>query len=264
MKEQPGNSRSLLAPAVTATQPTQQRPRHLPDVAHPAAAAHSAAVRVPADGAACMQGNQHACGGNPTQPDGVCGLCAHGCSSSNSSSSCWLGLRASAMTSSHSCAGLSKHSLQHAGHTGSVPFSCAVCCRCCTPSWCQCCHAWGDALCVMGSRHLCRAGSRPCSKGLDLLWKIAQQPEAYGPAADPAAVPVAPLLAPWADPDTLPKGKDSFRTQVQEELTAILEGLQGLVGVDTASAAAGAGALAAIADAAKHFGLAEGGVTKGQ
>jgi hypothetical protein len=70
-----------------------------------------------------------------------------------------------------------------------------------------------------------------CSSGLDMLWTVAQQPEAYGPAADPAAVPVALLLAPWADPDTLQECRDSFSTEEREQLAAIFEGLQGLVHV---------------------------------
>lgn len=79
-----------------------------------------------------------------------------------------------------------------------------------------------------------RQGLPPsCSKGLDLLWTVVQQPEAYGLGADPAAVPVAPLLAYWADPDTLQECRYSFSTEGQEQLAAILEGLQGLLQVLT-------------------------------
>jgi hypothetical protein len=65
----------------------------------------------------------------------------------------------------------------------------------------------------------------PHSKGLNLLWGIAQQ--VHGSNADPAAVEVGPILLLWLHPATLQDCRDSLRTdspaQIGETLLLLLE-----------------------------------------
>jgi hypothetical protein len=54
-----------------------------------------------------------------------------------------------------------------------------------------------------------------CSKGLDLLWEIAQN--IHGPGSDPAAVALEPLLMLCADPEVQADCRGSFRAAGAEE-----------------------------------------------